>query len=497
MANSATDASAVAVATDAVWQLLARLPSEGDVGYPPERTNDCMQPLWIEGEEVARRNMGSPRCDLHRWSSWLSDKPRRVFDMFIFNKEVDIMEARLSELSPFVDFFVVVEASRTHQGLPKPSKLKAYWKTRFARFAHKVIHVWVDFEFSCPIWPWVCEDYQREKLLDGFLRGGGQPDDVVIISDIDEMPRAESVHRLRSCAFERGKKPARLTLHATHFWYSAHCLRTDKKWLFGPIVTSGRSLMRWGAQQLRRPHATWGPPGKAKVDRSGTQAAWPELAAMVPEGTIRDRLKRLYDAGNLTTRALMPYVERMDSIHSSTGLNDRFAQFDLMHPADVDEQTMAAAAWHFSYFMTPEQIAIKYLEANVGKSGKDQPAAWHYKHAMRCGAPQHPKWRFRYVANLTEAEVPRFVLQNRCRMRLFFRYSRDRGAWLSNDYALSGRGRAHRHSPDSTGAAVNATGTAASTRRGGGLRRMHGAEANIAAARMGIRRSGGKDRGVV
>ena len=61
----------------------------------------------------------------------------------------------------------------------------------------------------------------------------------------------------------------------------------------------------------------------------------------------------------------------------------------------------------------------------------------HYQNAMTCSAPQKPKWVFEYVPRLTEEHVPRFVLRNPCRMRLFFRYARKPGAWgLSNDYEL-------------------------------------------------------------
>lgn len=441
--TTADNAASAANSTDAVWRHLEKLPTEGDAGYPAQRINDCLQPLWVETDHVAQRNMGAANCKLHGWSSWPSGKPRRVFDMFIFNKEVDMMEARLAELSPFVDVFVVVEAGRTHQGLPKPSNLKPHWKARFARFAHKVVHVWVDFDFSCPVWPWVCENYQREKLLDGFLRAGGQPNDVVIISDVDEVPRPEIVHRLRSCDYESAastQKPTRLTLAASHFWYSAHCLRTDKPWLLGPMVASGRSLLRWGANQLRqradKSYMQWGPPGRAKVDRGNTYASWADLAKMLPAGAVRDAAKTEYEAGTLTTRTYMPYVERVGSPHTSTQLISRIQRLELLRPDDITEQTVPDAAWHYSYFMTPQQIAIKYREANVGKKGMDMPPAWHYKQAMRCGAPQHPKWRFRYVENLTEAEVPQFVLRNRCRMRLFFRYARQPGAWLSNDYEL-------------------------------------------------------------
>ena len=44
----------------------------------------------------------------------------RVFDCFQFYNEFDVLEIRLAELDPLVDHFVIVEATHTHTGKPKP-----------------------------------------------------------------------------------------------------------------------------------------------------------------------------------------------------------------------------------------------------------------------------------------------------------------------------------------------------------------------------------------
>ena len=52
-------------------------------------------------------------CGQHSWRPWDASKPRRVFDMFIVNGEIDLLEARLASLFSIVDVFVAVEASKT------------------------------------------------------------------------------------------------------------------------------------------------------------------------------------------------------------------------------------------------------------------------------------------------------------------------------------------------------------------------------------------------
>eukprot|EP00966_Prymnesium_polylepis_P072738 1688951-Prymnesium_polylepis.1 len=65
--------------------------------------------------------------------------------------------------------------------------------------------------------------------------------------------------------------------------------------------------------------------------------------------------------------------------------------------------------------MTPEQIIAKYHEAVVGTRWMERTAWQHFRAAMSCSSP-HRTWRFEYVDELTVRDVPRFVLQNRCRM---------------------------------------------------------------------------------
>jgi hypothetical protein len=69
--------------------------------------------------------------------------PRKLFDCFLFYNELDVLEIRLSELEPLVDYFVIVESRVTFQGAPKPLHFQLN-QERYARWAAKIIHVVVD-----------------------------------------------------------------------------------------------------------------------------------------------------------------------------------------------------------------------------------------------------------------------------------------------------------------------------------------------------------------
>lgn len=115
-----------------------------------------------------------------------------VVDACLLFNELDLLELRLSELDPVVDRFVIVEANRTHKGTLKPLYY-AENKARFAQWHDKIVHI------VCPLMddgdglPAIRrrEMTQRNAILDG-LRDCAD-DDIVLISDCDEIPRSHCV----------------------------------------------------------------------------------------------------------------------------------------------------------------------------------------------------------------------------------------------------------------------------------------------------------------
>lgn len=115
--------------------------------------------------------------------------PPRVFDGFTFFNELDVLEVRLHELDPVVDTFVLVEATRTFSGKPKPLHFEAN-KGRFERFLPKIRHVVVE-DLPLEGDPWGREAFQRDAIVRGLE--DATPKDFVLVSDVDEIPRAEAV----------------------------------------------------------------------------------------------------------------------------------------------------------------------------------------------------------------------------------------------------------------------------------------------------------------
>ncbi len=117
----------------------------------------------------------------------------RVFDCFTFSTELDLLEFRLRYLSEVVDHFVLVEAPRTFSGLDKPL-LFADQQDRFAPWRSRITHVVVDDLPAPEPDRWVPEHFQRNAIVRGLT--DAEPDDVVLVTDVDEIPDAAVVGRL-------------------------------------------------------------------------------------------------------------------------------------------------------------------------------------------------------------------------------------------------------------------------------------------------------------
>jgi beta-1,4-mannosyl-glycoprotein beta-1,4-N-acetylglucosaminyltransferase len=130
-----------------------------------------------------------------------------IYDCFTFYNELDLLQVRLHELHEVVDRFVLVEATQTFQGKPKPLFFKDN-AAAFARYADKIIHVVVEFP-ACDLTSqlatrprnaiWARQHYQRDQIAQGLSKAS--PGDLIIVSDLDEIISAS---KLREAIAKRG-----------------------------------------------------------------------------------------------------------------------------------------------------------------------------------------------------------------------------------------------------------------------------------------------------
>jgi len=145
----------------------------------------------------------------------------KIYDCFMFFNELDILELRLRILDKFVDYFVLVEATKTKSGKKKPLYFKEN-KKRFKKWEKKIIHIVVDdmppirpsiskfisklpfgleintklnIDSKLKMGRWISEWHQRGAIIKGLKKA--ENDDIILVSDLDEIPNPKKFNLMK------------------------------------------------------------------------------------------------------------------------------------------------------------------------------------------------------------------------------------------------------------------------------------------------------------
>lgn len=122
-----------------------------------------------------------------------------IIDCFCFFNELDLLEIRLNELNDVVDYFILVESTKTQTLLDKSLYFEENRK-RYEKFSHKIVQVIVDKFPSLEFGTWQMENYQRNCIIQGIKllleNGFIEKSDIILLSDLDEIPNKELLKNL-------------------------------------------------------------------------------------------------------------------------------------------------------------------------------------------------------------------------------------------------------------------------------------------------------------
>ena len=154
---------------------------------------------------------------------------RKIYDLVTISSELDWLEIRMNELDSLVDYFVVIEASETFTGNQKPMTFRDNY-SRFAQFAPKILYHAVDLSPFRENSTWEREAYSRNALFTSIFPSLFPPaapslNDVILVSDADEIPRPQTLVTLRNCDF-----PDRVTLRSRFYYYSFQWQHLGDEW---------------------------------------------------------------------------------------------------------------------------------------------------------------------------------------------------------------------------------------------------------------------------
>lgn len=148
-----------------------------------------------------------------------------IVDVFPFFNELDLLEIRLNELSDVVDKFVLSEATLTFTGDPKPLFYQEN-KERFKEFENRIHHVVIDSYDDMDTDSCTSMDrQQKQRGVDAALELMGKGD-IMIMTDIDEIPKAESIEQATKDDWEF----AMIEMQLYYYYMNCPCVSRMRRW---------------------------------------------------------------------------------------------------------------------------------------------------------------------------------------------------------------------------------------------------------------------------
>ena len=184
-------------------------------------------------------------------------KEKKIYDCFLFFQEFEILELRLKYLYEYVDLFIVVEFNQTFAGNKKNFNLEGNLK-KFSNYLDKLFYYKIDenlHSFNDLIAHlnnkgdsiskiiaknmlehrhydrneinWVIDTYQRESIYYALNNFKISEEDLIIISDIDEIPNYKILEDFRKdfsysiVTFKQNAFSFFLNLLSSKGWYGS------------------------------------------------------------------------------------------------------------------------------------------------------------------------------------------------------------------------------------------------------------------------------------
>lgn len=260
----------------------------------------------------------------------------RIFDCFIFNHEIDILEIRLNILDEYVDKFIITEGDVTFSGLPKESYFLKN-KKRFSKWEDKIILNSITIpEFKSP---WDREIYSRNSIkeLDIF-----KDDDLIITSDCDEIPNPEVLKH----SSEWVSDDTQFTFQQNCYYYWLNNLYSEK-W-FGSRATTYKYMKNTTVDDIRE-----GTEDESKITGSViTNGGW-HFSYCGGQEVLTKKIQS-YSHTELNTPKVVENISESlesgtDYVNKIRNVNCRVVEFDSSFPQYIINNKEKYSDWIKNY----------------------------------------------------------------------------------------------------------------------------------------------------
>ena len=180
-----------------------------------------------------------------------------IVDAVTFLNEKELIELRIKYLNDMVDCFLIIEADVTHTGRKKKWNFPEILKNNLREFSHKIQYhqMKVDLKkaeaekspnYRGGTWgrSWKVESMQRNFIKEAYKKFS--PRDIIIISDVDEIPSKNKLSFIKTCDF---KIIAPVAFEQASFHLDCNFLELEK-WV-GSVVATKELIDKYEPQIFR------------------------------------------------------------------------------------------------------------------------------------------------------------------------------------------------------------------------------------------------------
>lgn len=150
----------------------------------------------------------------------------KIIDCFPFFCETKMLLFRLEELYDYVDHFIISESNKTHSNIDKKYNFLENINL-FEKFKSKIIYIKVE-NMPQTQDSWDRERHQRNSLSHGFSILNLNSNDIIILSDLDEIPDVDTLKILKNQGLQNGI----YQIPQDMYYYNLEC-KCKEKWYIG------------------------------------------------------------------------------------------------------------------------------------------------------------------------------------------------------------------------------------------------------------------------
>jgi beta-1,4-mannosyl-glycoprotein beta-1,4-N-acetylglucosaminyltransferase len=206
-----------------------------------------------------------------------------VYSATQFFNELDLLELRLETLNPVVDYFIISESTKTHSGLDKPLYFEEN-KDRYKKFHDKIIHQKINYTpnnydelvemhnvakyvnadttqrvckhifsadwFDKGVDSYLRDTFEKEALLYPLVNHSAKDTDVVLLGDLDEIPRPEIIKDLMRVFSNNWGQQDVYHLFHDMFYYYLNLQKVNEPW-HGTLATTVGVFKKLGFSHMR------------------------------------------------------------------------------------------------------------------------------------------------------------------------------------------------------------------------------------------------------